>query len=93
MSPVEHTSTSAPDTERSGDRLGGGVRGLEPLGAGEAVRAAGVQHDRADHAIRDHLLRPDDRVGLRPVAREHRGGVLQRSAVHHEGEVEAAAST
>ena len=51
----------------------------------------GVEHDRAHRAVGDDLLRPDDRVRLRAVAREHGGGVLQRAAVDDEGEVGVAA--
>src|SRR5690606_13848438 len=60
---------------------------LEALRAREAVRPAGVEDHRAHRAVGDDLLRPDDRVRLRAVAREHRGGVLPRPAVDDEGEV------
>src|SRR5690606_34266280 len=50
-----------------------------------------VEHDRAHDPVGDHGLRPDDRVRLGAVAREHGGRMLARSAVHNEGEVEPAA--
>ena len=62
-----------------------------PKEPGEAVRSAGVEHDRLDDAVLDDLLRPDDRVGLRAVGREDRGADLERAAVHHDGDVGLAA--
>ena len=44
------------DAEVVGDPLGDGVGGLEALGAGVAVGAAGVEDDRADDAVLDDLL-------------------------------------
>src|SRR5690606_22393300 len=54
----------------------------------EAVRTARVEHDRAHRRVGDDLLRPDDGVRLRAVAREHRGAGLERAAVDDDGEVE-----
>ena len=59
------------DAEVAGDLLGDRVRRLEPLGAGVAVGAAGVEDDRPDDAVLDHLLAPEDRVGLAAVGGEH----------------------
>ena len=75
------------DAEPLGDPLGDGVGGLEALGAGVAVGAAGVEHDRADGAVLDDLLAPQDRVGLAPVGGEDAGGVVRRAVVDDEGEV------
>ena len=58
------------DAEVAGDLLGDRVRGLEALGAGVAVGAAGVEDDRADGAVLDDLLAPQDRVGLAAVGGE-----------------------
>src|SRR5699024_4969224 len=63
------------------------MRGLEPEGPGEAVGAARVEDDRLDDAVRDDLLRPDDRVGLRSVRREDGGADLLRAAVDDERDV------
>ena len=61
------------DAELVGDLLGDRVRGLEALGAGVAVGAAGVEDDRAHGAVLDDLLAPQDRVGLAAVGGEHGG--------------------
>ena len=63
------------DAELLGDPLGDRVGGLEALGAGVAVGAAGVEHDGADDAVLDDLLAPQDRVGLAAVGGEDGGGV------------------
>ena len=67
--PVEQTATSmAPMPSASADELGG------PMGVGEAVRAgagvgaAGVQDHRLQPAVGQHLLGPEHRGGLDPVA-------------------------
>ena len=86
--PVEQTTTStAPMPSPDGDLLGDGVRGLEALGAGVAVGAAGVQHDRAHDAVLDDLLAPQHRVGLAAVGGEHRRGGERRAVVDDEREV------
>ncbi len=91
MSPVEQTSTSPAETPSAcADRSAVACVIWKPSAPGEAVRAARVEHDRRDGAVGDDLLRPEDRVRLRAVRREHRGGVLQRAAVDDEREVEAA---
>src|SRR5690606_39065147 len=82
-----HEHVARRDAERLPHRLRGRMRGLEALGAREAVGAARVEHDRAHGAVGDHLLGPQDRVGLRPVAREDGGGAAQRALVDHEREV------
>ena len=75
--PVEQTTTSiAPMPRPLGHLLGDRVRGLEALGAGVAVGAAGVEDDRADDAVLDDLLAPQDRVGLAAVGGEDAGGVV-----------------
>ena len=52
ISPVEQTRTSiAPMPELLGDPLGDGVGGLEAVGAGVAVGAAGVEDHRPDDAV------------------------------------------
>ena len=92
ISPVEQTTTSTgADAEAVGDPLGDRVRGLEALGAGVAVGAAGVEHDRADDAVLDDLLAPQDRVGLAAVGGEDRGGVVVGAGVDDQGDVLAAA--
>src|SRR5690606_27603938 len=67
------------------------VRGLEPLGAGVAVRPAGVEHDRLHDPVLDDLLAPQHRVGLAPVGGEDAGGVEPRALVDDEREVGGAA--
>ena len=92
ISPVEQTTTSrAPISRPLGHPLCDRVRGLEALGAGVAVGAAGVEHDRANDAVLDDLLAPQDRVGLAPVGGEDRGGVVVGAGVDHQGHVLAAA--
>ena len=75
------------DAEALGDPLGDGVGGLEAVGAGVAVGAAGVEHDRADDAVLDDLLAPEDRVGLAAVGGEDRGGVVGGPVVDDQGDV------
>ena len=58
------------DAEVLGDPLGDGVGGLEALGAGVAVGAAGVEDDGAHDAVLDDLLAPQHRVGLAAVGGE-----------------------
>ena len=88
MRPVEQTRTSPAERPRA-SATASAVRCViwKPCGAGEAVGAAGVQHDRLDDAVDDDLLRPEDRVGLGAVAREDGGADLQRAAVDDEGDV------
>ena len=66
------------DAEPLGDPLGDGVGGLEAVGAGVAVGAAGVEDDRLDGAVLDDLLAPEDRVGLAAVGGEDGRGVERR---------------
>src|SRR5690606_6979841 len=73
--------------EQLGRPLRGEVGGLEAECAGEAVRPARVEHDRLDGAVGDDLLRPQNRVGLGPVAGEHRGADLAGSAVDDHGDI------
>ena len=78
------------DAEVAGDLLGDRVGGLEALGAGVAVGAAGVEDDGADDAVLDDLLAPEDRVGLAAVGGEDGRGGVGRAVVDDEGEVLAA---
>ena len=75
------------DAEVVGDPLGDGVGGLEAVGAGVAVGAAGVEHDRADDAVPDDLLAPQHRVGLAAVGGEDAGGVVARAVVDDQRDV------
>src|SRR5690606_16332335 len=70
-----------------GDLLGGGVGVLEARGAGAGVGAAGVQHDGADPAALEDLLRPQHGRGLDAVAGEDAGGGAGRPVVDDEGDV------
>ena len=79
------------DAEPVRDPLGDRVGGLEALGPGVAVGAAGVQHHRAHGAVLDHLLAPQHRVGLAPVGGEDGGRVEPRAVVDDQGDVLAAA--
>ena len=56
-----------------GGVLGGGVGVAEALRAGAGVGAAGVEHDRAEPPAAEHLLAPQHRRGLDPVAGEDAG--------------------
>ena len=78
------------DAEVAGDLLGDRVRGLEALGAGVAVGAAGVEDDCADDAVLDDLLAPEDRVGLAAVGGEDGRGVVRRAVVDDQRDVLAA---
>ena len=73
-----HHDVARADAEAVGDPLGDRVGGLEAVGAGVAVRAAGVEHDRTHDAVLDDLLAPQHRVGLAAVGGEHRRGGVGR---------------
>src|SRR5690606_39229687 len=73
--------------QQLGDLLGGGVGVLEAGGAGAGVGAAGVQHDGADPAALEDLLRPQHGRGLDAVAGEDAGGGAGRPVVDDEGDV------
>ena len=75
------------DAEALGDLLRHGVGGLEALGAGVAVGAAGVEDDRLDGAVLDDLLAPEHGVGQAAVGGEDAGGVERRALVDDQGEV------
>ena len=67
--------------------LGGAVGVGEPVRPGAGVGAAGVQHDRPQPAALEHLLRPEHRGGLHPVAGEDPGGDVRRAVVDHQSHV------
>ncbi len=92
MRPVEQTATSpAPSAECAGGMLGGAVRVGETGRTGAGVGAAGVEHHRAQPAVRENLLRPQHRRRLDPVAGEHAGGGVVRAVVDHQRDVARAA--
>ena len=75
------------DADLLGDPLGDRVRGLEAVGAGVAVGAAGVEHDGAHDAVLDDLLAPQHRVGQAAVGGEDAGGVEPRAVVDDQRDV------
>jgi hypothetical protein len=76
------------DTDELGNLLGDRVRGLETVGAGVAVGAAGVEDDSLDGAVLDGLLTPEHGVGLASVGGEDAGGVEGGAAVDDQGQVQ-----
>ena len=69
--------------------LGGAVGVGETVRTGAGVRAAGVEHDRAQPTVGEDLLRPEHRRRLDPVAREDGGRGVARAVVDDEGDVAA----
>ncbi len=67
--------------------LGGGVGVLEPGRAGTGVGPTGVEDDRLDHAGLEHLLAPQHRRGLDPVAGEDGGGGGVRPVVDDQRDI------
>jgi hypothetical protein len=71
--------------------LGGGVRVPEALRAGAGVGAARVEDHGADDAALEHLLAPEHRSGLDPVAGEDGGRRVVGAVVDDQGDVGIAA--
>ena len=74
-----------------GGLLGRGVRGLEALGPGARVGAAGVEDDGTQRAAGEDLLGPQHGRGLHLVGGEHPGGGPAGAVVDDEGEIEPSA--
>ena len=91
MRPVEQTSTS-PAATPSAAAAASAVRCVtwKPSGPVKQFAPPEFSTIAATWRVGDDLLRPEDRVGLRTVRREHRRCRVRRAAVHDEGEIERA---